>query len=172
MSLPLVVTAVSSFLYVEPPSFTIQPLTPEAIKSQLLEERHQKQYLAAVKIVARVFRVNGCSDTYSGLTAKIAMEEGVNPRLLAGLIFVESSCNPQAVSPCGAVGLTQVEPKVWKISRHELFDPERNLRIGTHILAGYIRHHGVVEGLHHYNGLGNPTEEYAMRVLAAAGMKA
>jgi soluble lytic murein transglycosylase-like protein len=147
------------------PPLVTKAFTPEEVTNEMSRT-------ANIKTVEAVFRHNGCGTKFADLVARVAVEEGLNPRVLAGLIFVESSCNPAAVSECGAIGLTQVEPKVWHQSRHSLFDPEHNVRTGAHILATMIHQHGLVSGLHHYNGLGNPTQEYAMRVLHAAGIRA
>ena len=74
------------------------------------------------------------------------------------------------MSEKGAVGLVQINPRVWRYSRRALQDPFTNLQIGTRILAAYIRAHGLKlkEGLHRYNGLGDPSEDYSERVLQAA----
>jgi soluble lytic murein transglycosylase-like protein len=75
------------------------------------------------------------------------------------------------VSKDGAVGLMQVMPSVWKqYSREELFDPDRNLQVGTKILANYIRESGNVrDGLRHYYGIlpdSTASDEYADKVIS------
>jgi soluble lytic murein transglycosylase-like protein len=64
-----------------------------------------------------------------------AVEEKIAPRVAFGLVQAESSFRPVAVSPVGAVGLTQVMPATarWLVpgtTRRDLMDPETNLRIG------------------------------------------
>ncbi|MEX2572526.1 MAG: lytic transglycosylase domain-containing protein [Gemmatimonadota bacterium] len=71
----------------------------------------------------------------------IAVEEGIEPDLAFGLVWVESRFDPEAVSHAGAVGLAQLMPATAKgldpdIRSSELFDPERNLRLGMR----YLRH--------------------------------
>lgn len=73
-----------------------------------------------------------------------AVTAGIEPELGFRLVRVESVFDPQAASPVGAVGLTQLmvgtarvfEPNV---SREELFDPDVNLRIGFKYLRTLIR---------------------------------
>ncbi len=77
---------------------------------------------------------------------------GLDPLLVAAVIEVESTFRNYAVSPVGAVGLMQVMPATgaWfgeKIGvpatgRKELFDPERNIRLGAHYLADLQRKFG------------------------------
>jgi len=141
---------------------------PEAMTSIYRQERRQAEYVAAMRAARRVFMTNGCSDRYALIAGRAAVDNRVSPRIVAAVVFVESSCNPHAVSREGAIGLSQVNPRVWRYSDRELQDPSTNLQIGTRILAGYIRAHGLREGLHRYNGLGDPSEDYSDRVLKAA----
>ncbi|MBW2221987.1 MAG: lytic transglycosylase domain-containing protein, partial [Deltaproteobacteria bacterium] len=66
----------------------------------------------------------------------------VTPELLTALIVVESSANHIAVSKKGAVGLTQVMPRIWQINKKELFNPYKNIEVGSEILKYYIDKHG------------------------------
>lgn len=154
-----------------PKPIYVQTLTEHNIKESLKNEQRQKEFARAAAIAQRVYHKNGCRGTFSQVTGQVAIETGVSPRILAALVYVESSCDPNAVSGKRSVGLTQINPMVWHYSRTELRDPERNLRIGATILSTYVRKFGLVGGLHHYNGLGNPTNEYADKVLTAAGLK-
>lgn len=74
------------------------------------------------------------------LARQAALEEGVDPTLVAPLIAVESGWNPEAVSPKGARGLMQLMPETARrefglADPDKLFDPETNLRLGTAHLA-------------------------------------
>jgi hypothetical protein len=43
--------------------------------------------------------------------------------------------------------------------------------VGASILASYVHRYGLKEGLHRYNGLGNPSSEYSDKVLIVAGIR-
>ncbi len=147
--------------------------TEAQIKDQVKHEREAtrrtKAINRAVAAARAVYRANGCSDRYSALTGRTAYEYGLSARLLAAVVFVESSCRAEARSGRDSIGLMQVNPRVWG-HRAELKDPVSNMRIGSAILKAYIGRFGLVEGLHHYNGIGNSNNDYAERVLAAGGI--
>ena len=59
-------------------------------------------------------------------------------RLVKCQIRQESAFNPQAVSPCGAIGLMQIMPATSQylgFSREKLFNPETNLKAGIAYLS-------------------------------------
>lgn len=65
----------------------------------------------------------------------IALAEDVDPQIAFELVRVESRFNPRAVSPVGALGLTQLMPATAQIlspgiSRQQIFERETNLRLG------------------------------------------
>lgn len=153
-----------------PETPVVRILSPVDLDNQWSAMQHAEKLLKAVKQAHSVFTKVGCHRDYSALVGQYAVLEGVNARVAAALVYVESSCNPKADDHLGSHGLTQVNIRTWRgHTVKELEDPETNIRTGLHILAGYIHRYGVKEGLHHYNGLGNPSDEYALRVLAAAG---
>lgn len=114
----------------------------------------------AVTIMSAVFR-------YSD-------EHNVAPELVFSVIDNESSFRNNAKSSVGALGLMQVLP-VWhqdKIrlnggSNALLWNPEFNIKIGTHILRDYInRSRGNVhEALARYNGSFGANNGYPEKVL-------
>lgn len=88
----------------------------------------------------------------------IALAENVDPRIAFELVRVESRFNPRAVSPVGAVGLTQLMPATARhlkpgITRAQLFDPETNLRLGFRFYRYLLNYYGgdVRLALHAYN---------------------
>ena len=75
----------------------------------------------------------------AGRVYDAAVAEGIEPALAFQLVWVESEFYPRAVSPVGAVGLTQVMPATAylmnpRLKYDDLFDPETNLRLGFRYL--------------------------------------
>ena len=113
----------------------------------------------------------------------IAIAEGIEPKLAFSLVNVESDFSRRAISPKGALGLTQLMPSTARffdprIQRSDLFDPETNLRIGFRFLKELIaKYNGNVDlALHAYNrgptvvdkvvaSGGNPANGYADAVM-------
>lgn len=112
----------------------------------------------------------------------VALETKIEPDLAFGLVAAESSFRPAAVSPVGAIGLTQVMPSTARdvapgTSRQQLFDTETNLRIGFSYLrklidkyqdtelalTAYNRGPGTVDRV--LKSGGNPDNGYAEKVL-------
>jgi hypothetical protein len=146
-----------------------RPLTVDQAKESFKQELLEKRYARAAVIARDIYRYNGCGDNYSLLTGKFAVEMGISPRILAALIFVESSCKPDAESSTKDIGLMQVHYPLYKrYSKRQLLDPAVNLAVGCGILKGYIKRYGVEEGLHAYNGFGDHTNTYSTKVLTAA----
>lgn len=159
----------------KPAHITVTGQTTDSIHEELNREVQQKNYLNEVRVARFVYRQHGCTGSLAEITAQNAIDHGISVRLVAAVVIVESTCRPQVISSEGAVGLMQILPRVWHVSRQRLKDPAFNLAKGTEILARYIRPYGVREGLHHYNGLGVGCSacdaEYADKVLLVAGMR-
>jgi hypothetical protein len=73
-----------------------------------------------------------------------AVTAGIEPELGFRLVRVESVFDPRAVSPGGALGLTQLMLGTARafdadVTREQLLDPDVNLRIGFKYLRGLIR---------------------------------
>jgi soluble lytic murein transglycosylase-like protein len=70
------------------------------------------------------------------LISKIAIETGLDPKLLHALVIIESAYNTRAVSPVGARGLTQLMPRTAaELGVRDVYDTEQNLRAGARYLA-------------------------------------
>ncbi|MCP4036967.1 MAG: lytic transglycosylase domain-containing protein [bacterium] len=92
------------------------------------------------------------------LTATIlreAQRHELDPTLILGLIQVESSGNPAAVSKVGALGLMQLRPSTasavaqdlgiaWQ-GADSLFEPNLNVSLGVHYLAELIDRFGEID---------------------------
>jgi len=73
------------------------------------------------------------------LVHRISAEQGVDPRLVHALVTVESGYQPRAISPKGALGLTQLMPATAKrLHVANPFDPEQNVRAGVRELSRLI----------------------------------
>ena len=153
-----------------PAKLSARAQTPQSVTFQARVEHVEKEIRRQTKIARMLYLAHGCSDTYAELTARTAYKVGLPVRLIAGVVIIESTCRPRVISSEGAVGLMQVG-RNWHISRRQLEDPTFNLMMGSTILVKYVRVYGLKEGLHAYNGFGNPSDDYAMKVLSTAGIK-
>jgi soluble lytic murein transglycosylase len=78
---------------------------------------------------------------YEALLVEAARREGLDPALLAGIIWQESTFDPRAVSVAGARGLMQILPTTGRSlarslgvryrGESTLFEPETALRLGA-----------------------------------------
>lgn len=121
---------------------------------------------------------------------RAARAEGVEPDLAFRLVRIESEFYESAVSPAGALGLTQLMPATAAelqpaIGRDEIIERSTNLRLGFRYLRWLLDEYDgdVEEALHAYNrGIGtvrriraaggDPANGYARRVLGADGASA
>lgn len=138
------------------------------------------KYTAPIQVAMVFGRSQGCDNAdpeLVQLVAQAAQDAGLDPRVAAATVAVESACNPLAVSRSGAVGAMQVMPKIWN-KRYDfentvnLFNTRDNLRVGTEILAGLIKQYGLADGVRHYNGMGTDCAAcdpgYSSRILSLA----
>ena len=73
---------------------------------------------------------------------RVANASEISPMLLASIVMVESSYNPEAISHAGAIGLTQVMPQFWEnglCSDLRLDEAVGSLYCGARILKKYER---------------------------------
>ena len=162
---------------------TLPVVAPAVVVQAPALDQSNQQYIAALD-VARVFgRAPGCAEADAALIGKVATEAlrtGIDPRILAATVAVESSCDSMAVSRRGAVGLTQIMPRIWKGSFDferaiNLFNPTDNLHAGATILSGLIKQYGLSDGIHRYNGTGTDCADcdsnYVPKILVLAGRR-
>jgi soluble lytic murein transglycosylase-like protein len=155
------------------------PPKPPAPVGQVQAEPRSPEFEKAFFQAAKVYGKAGCGDQQlAEMTAKHAIATGLPAAVVAAMIATESTCNPLAVSNRGAIGLTQVVPKIWSkhydFSKVNLLNPEDSLTVGTDILSALVKEHGLRNGLHRYYGTGDSGifldgSGYAERVLALAG---
>jgi soluble lytic murein transglycosylase-like protein len=114
------------------------------------------------------------------LITKFSNRTGLDPDLIAALIWQESGGNPVAYSHSGAVGLMQVMPRdgiassfmckngpcfTNRPSIAELEDPAFNVEYGTAMLAGLLSKHGNIRDALLYYGPMDVGYYYADKVL-------
>lgn len=87
------------------------------------------------------------------ISSETSIPGQVTPELLTALVLQESRMNPNAISPAGAMGLTQLMPSTAKyLGVERPFDPKQNLTGGLKYLNQMIKEFGSVEaGLAAYN---------------------
>lgn len=155
--------------------FLLRQLTPGVPRLEF-----SPYHLAPIE-VARVFRRSQrCAEAdpeFIDLVAGEALRAGIDPRMLAATVVVESGCNQYAISRRGAVGYMQVMPRVWKdrydiAGQYNLFNDRDNLRVGAAILSELVQTYGAWEGVRRYQGIGQgcPTCDmgYTTKILALA----
>jgi soluble lytic murein transglycosylase len=86
---------------------------------------------------------------FRAVVARHAPAAGIDPELLQALMREESALDPLAVSPAGAIGLTQLmlptarevarRLKVARPSKRDLMRPEVNIRLGARYLGDLVR---------------------------------
>ena len=147
---------------VEPPP--AQSLAPSEPEFRELSGHLSRRYRIALDSTDEW--VSAAHDTGFGL--------GLDPLLILAVIAIESSFNPIAESPAGAMGLMQVVPRYHQDTLAEhggsgaLLDPAVNIAVGARILKRYIHKTGSLEaGLQSYNGaLPDASRKYAKKVIA------
>lgn len=113
---------------------------------------------------------------------EVARRHGIRPELLDALVWAESNYNPGAISPRGAIGLTQLMPATAAELGVNPKDPMQNLEGGARYLRSLLKQFGSEEmALAAYNwGMGNlrrhgfenapaETQDYVQKILGTAG---
>ncbi|OYV70791.1 MAG: hypothetical protein B7Z72_07105, partial [Gemmatimonadetes bacterium 21-71-4] len=101
-----------------------------------------------------IIRFSSRYDISAGMAGKVydaAIGENIDPVLAFRLVKLESDFNPRAVSPAGALGLTQLMPATARfyqkgLKAKQLFDPDLNLHIGFRYLHSLVeQYHGQMD---------------------------
>jgi soluble lytic murein transglycosylase-like protein len=132
-------------------SFFITPGEARRLQNELANARGEldivkAQYERADGIIKYSSRFN----IAAGLASSIfdaALSAGIDPELAFRLVRLESEFNPRAMSPVGAVGLTQLMPSTARyyqkgVTVEDLYDPHTNLRIGFKYLRNLMKVYG------------------------------
>jgi soluble lytic murein transglycosylase-like protein len=113
----------------------------DQLRGELDVQRAQLQ--RAERIIAYSSRYKIRADLAAAIY-DIALAEGLEPELGFRVVRIESEFNERALSPVGAVGLTQLMPATAKyfdpnITRDKLYQRDTNLRIGFRYLRALIQ---------------------------------
>ena len=76
---------------------------------------------------------------------RAAAAEGIDPKLLTAVVWVESDFTPDAISHAGAIGLAQLMPGTAELLGVDPYDPEQNLAGGARFLSEMIDRFGRVD---------------------------
>lgn len=111
---------------------------------------------ASADLSARVSSssVNPPDDRLEQIVRKAAVRHKLDPALVKAVISTESSWNPRAISPKGAVGLMQLIPETaQRFGVGNSFDPAQNVEGGTSYLKSLLdRYNGdLTKSLAAYN---------------------
>jgi hypothetical protein len=113
---------------------------------------------------------------YSAIFQQAGKQYNIDPRLLAAVAQTESSGNPDAVSPAGAMGLMQLMPATAQaLGVKDPTDPTQAIPAAAQLLSQNLSRYGNVEdALRAYNGGTDPskwsnpeTAAYVPKVAAA-----
>lgn len=103
------------------------------------------------------------ASAYAGIIERAAVQNGVEPALLMGLIEQESGFDPNAQSGAGASGLTQLMPSTAaSLGVTEPLNPEQSISGGARLLGQLLRQFGgnVSDALAAYNAGAGAVERY------------
>jgi hypothetical protein len=94
----------------------------------------------------------GQGGRYGDLVLAVAIEEGLDPRLIHAIIRVESGYESRATSPKGAMGLMQLMPGTAReYGVADPYDPAANVRAGARHLKSLLDRFDVSVALAAYN---------------------
>jgi soluble lytic murein transglycosylase-like protein len=150
---PAVMFAIGMALAVPAGSFLLRQDAANKVHPTRVAQAHKSAYSvgynttspheARKQLTTRLATMFGVPMDLAEQIHAAAEKEGITPRLAFGLFRTESRFKSTAVSPVGAIGLTQVMPKTgaWMrpgTKRSDLFDPGVNLNIGFKYLHELI----------------------------------
>jgi hypothetical protein len=151
----------SSFVFVFPVPTAVAPAVPGITMTRAIAHANAATGRAEkAAAVEKMLTRHGVDKARLARVVRAIMasssRHGLDPRLVASIVIVESGANPYAVSEADAVGLMQIHLGTWgEIADKEninLFKVEDNVEFGVRILRDYITASGVWEGVARYRG--------------------
>jgi soluble lytic murein transglycosylase-like protein len=83
---------------------------------------------------------------YAAQIRSAAVANGIDPSLLAGLVYAESDFDPKSYSSCGASGLCQLMPGTAAgLGVTDIWDVQQNLNGGAKYIAKQLKAFGRVD---------------------------
>jgi soluble lytic murein transglycosylase-like protein len=127
------------------------PTTVEGVATRRVAA--QRAVTAAVSTtIASAGNLPAAAKPWLNAIRDAATRNGVDPELLTSLVWVESSFQPDALSPAGAIGLAQLMPDTARSLKVDPHDPTQNLDGAARMLSGLITTFGDVgQALAAYN---------------------
>ncbi len=145
LSIPLTSSASDKiFVFREPDGvirFTTRP--PAGVKAKVFKARSSgfswyRGNSTGVRRSSNLYRTR-----YSQIIRTASERYAVDEPLLRAVIHAESSFNPRAVSPKGALGLMQIMPfNLRPLGVSDPFSPEQNILGGARLLSKLTRQYG------------------------------
>lgn len=118
-------------------------------------------------------------EEFRTLVISAANRHGVDPRLIAAVITVETEWRPDVVGSYGERGLMQILPSTGKwlaevngLTEYDLADSETSVNLGTWYLAALVKEYGKAEiALAVYNGGPRAAKTWTQNVYSRKVMK-
>lgn len=138
-------------------SNTIAAENQPAPQAEAVSDPGPDPAIARVQRFLREYRVGGVRRArIAEAIAHSSRRYGLDPRLIASVVIVESSANPFAISDSDAIGIMQIHVPTWGETIDQeginLFKIEDNIDFGVRILKGYVKRFGVWQGVKRYRG--------------------
>lgn len=124
----------------------VLPKTPPLLETEYLR-RLRDSFRSRDLQVAAYSEQYRISTALASTIIEAATAEGIDPDLAFRLVRVESRFHERAVSPKGALGLTQLMPGTARLldrslrSRTAILEPQTNLRLGFRFLRQMLKHY-------------------------------
>jgi soluble lytic murein transglycosylase-like protein len=147
------VLAVGTFLLPAPSRAQIASYVDEHGKTVYVNEDSAKGHTGSA-ITPQAPATGHSDDRLDHIVSAAAARHNVDPALVKAVISTESSWNPRAISPKGAVGLMQLIPETaQRFGVGNSFDPVQNVEGGTTYLKSLLdRYNGnLTKSLAAYN---------------------
>lgn len=120
------------------------------LRRRYYEERPQSYNMRSFTNAGMSNQVTGYEgylSPYDRLVRPIAEEAGVDWKLVLAVMAQESRFDPYAESWMGAIGLMQIIPRFSQAAKHELWDPEINVREGIRYIDKHMRHYAYMDSV-------------------------